>query len=69
MKRNMGLLDRIVRMGLAIIITILCLLHTITGNLAIVLLIIASILLITSLAKFCPIYVPSRISTEKKLKQ
>ncbi|NTW44765.1 MAG: DUF2892 domain-containing protein, partial [Anaerolineaceae bacterium] len=38
---------------------------TITGTLGIVLLIIAGILLATSLVSVCPLYIPFKLSTRK----
>jgi len=66
MKRNMGLLDRTIRLLLTIVIAILYQTKVITGTLAIVLLVIAVIFLITSLFGFCPVYALLGISTIKK---
>lgn len=69
MKPNMGLPDRIIRVVLATIPIVLYAADIITGVFAIVLLGIAGILLVTSLVRFCPLYLPFGITTEKKLKQ
>ena len=66
MKPNMGTLDRIIRVILAVIIGILYLTGQITGTAAIVLLIIAAIFIFTSIVSFCPLYVPLKISTRKE---
>ncbi len=66
MKRNMGLPDRIIRVVLATIAPVLYVADIITGVFAIVLFVITGILLVTSLIKFCPLYVPFGINTKKK---
>mgnify|MGYP005868235493 CR=1 FL=1 len=66
MVKNMGSADRIVRVLLAVVIALLFFLKQITGTLGIILLILAIIFLLTSLAGFCPLYVPLKISTKKK---
>jgi len=68
MKKNMGAADRIIRTVLAIAIAVLYFTKQITGLAAVVLGIIAVIFLLTSLAGFCPLYVPLKISTAKKEK-
>lgn len=66
MKRNMGYLDRIIRIVIAGVIVVLNLTGKIHGTLNLVLVILAVILLLTSLVGFCPLYVPFKISTNKK---
>lgn len=56
MKKNMGLTDKLIRLSVVIIIAILYFTATITGTLAIVLLVIAGVFLLTSLMSFCPLY-------------
>ncbi|MGV8058747.1 MAG: DUF2892 domain-containing protein [Smithellaceae bacterium] len=63
MKRNMGTIDRIIRILLAIVIIILYLTNSITGVAAIILGILALVFILTSLIGFCPLYVPFKIST------
>jgi glucose uptake protein GlcU len=65
MKRNMGSIDRGIRIIAAVLIGILYLANQITGTAAIILGIIAVIFLLTSFISFCPIYVPLKISTKK----
>jgi len=62
----MGSRDRIVRIGLAIIIATLYFTHVITGTIALVFLIIVGILIINSFVGFCPLYYPFEISTNRK---
>ena len=66
MKKNMGLLDRIIRAVLAVAVVALYLAGQITGTAAIVLGIFAAIFLLTAAAGFCPLYVPLHISTAGK---
>ncbi|HSD62634.1 MAG TPA: DUF2892 domain-containing protein [Ignavibacteriaceae bacterium] len=66
MKKNMHLIDRIVRLILAVIIGILILNSTITGFAGILLGIIAVIFLVTGIISFCPLYKALGISTVKK---
>ena len=56
MKKNMGTVDRIVRLLIAAVITILYFNNTITGTLGIVLMVLAGVFVLTSLVSFCPLY-------------
>lgn len=56
MKKNMGSLDKIIRVIVAAVIAVLFLTNVITGTLGIVLLVLAGIFVLTSLVSFCPIY-------------
>jgi hypothetical protein len=66
MNKNMGTIDRSIRVILAIVVIILYLVGTITGVAAIILGIIAAIFIITSIAGYCPLYVPLKVSTRKQ---
>ena len=66
MKRNMGSKDKAIRTIIAIILAILYYTETITGTFGIVILIVAAVLLITSLMNFCPLYPLIKINTTKK---
>lgn len=66
MKKNMGTLDRIIRVSLVVLIAILYFTNVISGTWAIILGILAVVLLLTSLVSFCPLYLPFGISTRKK---
>jgi hypothetical protein len=68
MKRNMGLPDRITRLVLATIAPILYAMDIVSGTFAIVLFLIADLLIGTSLFRFCPLYIPFGINTDKKIK-
>ena len=56
MKKNMGTIDKVVRVAVAAIIAILYFTNVLTGTLGIVLLILAGVFVLTSLISFCPIY-------------
>lgn len=56
MKKNMGLADRLIRLLVAVVIAALYLLNVITGPVALVLLVLAAIFALTSLAGNCPLY-------------
>lgn len=66
MKKNMGPLDRVIRVIAALVIAALYFLGVISGTVAIVLLVIAGIFIMTSFISFCPLYFPFGISTRKK---
>ena len=66
MKKNMGTIDKSVRLALAGIVLLLVLFNVISGVLAYVLLAVAVIFALTSLISFCPLYLPFGISTRKK---
>jgi len=63
MKTNMGGMDRIIRVLVAIVAVALYLTGTLTGTLGIVALIVAGIFLLTSVVSFCPLYMLFGIST------
>lgn len=66
MKKNMGSVDRVVRILVAIIIAGLYYANQVTGVAAIILLILAGIFILTSFMSFCPLYLPFGLSTRKK---
>lgn len=66
MKKNMGSIDKIVRIVLALVIVILYFTNVVSGVLGIILLVVAGIFVLTSLISFCPLYLPFGISTCKK---
>jgi hypothetical protein len=66
MKKNMGLIDRVLRVVLAVLVAILIITGVLKGGWAIVLGILAGVFLITSFIGFCPLYTPFKISTKKK---
>ena len=66
MKKNVSNIDKIIRILLAAVIVILAMTHVISGAIAVILLILAGILVLTSLISFCPIWYFLGISTRKK---
>jgi hypothetical protein len=66
MKKNIGTIDRIIRILVAVVIAVLYFTHVISGIAAIILLIVAGIFIVTSLLSTCPIYLTLGIGTLKK---
>ena len=67
MKKNMGNLDRGLRIA-AVIIGILYATHVINGTLALILGILALVFIATSFISFCPLYAPFKLSTYRAKK-
>lgn len=65
MKKNMGNLDRVIRLAVVAIIVILYFTQVISGTVAIVLGVVAGIFFLTSLVSFCPLYAIAGLSTCK----
>ena len=63
MKANMGILDRVLRIALAIVFTTLFFTETISGTWGIVLMVLAIVFALTSIVSFCPLYAPFGINT------
>ena len=68
MKTNMGIIDRVVRMVIALVFIGLYFANVVTGTLAIVLLVLAGVFTLTALVGFCPLYWPFGINTLGKKK-
>lgn len=66
MPKNMGTVDRIIRILLAVVVAVLLITNQLSGVWAIVLGILAIVFLLTSLVSFCPLYLPFKISTRAK---
>lgn len=66
MKQNVGTIDKVVRIIIALSVVGLYLANQISGTTAIILLILSGILILTSLISFCPLYLPFGLSTKKK---
>ena len=65
-KKNMGILDRTIRVAAALVFGYLYFSGTVTGALGIILLVLGIVFLLTSLVSFCPLYLPFKFSTIKK---
>lgn len=66
MKKNMGTIDKAIRILIAIVIGVLYFTNTISGTMAIILGILAIAFVLTSFMSFCPLYLPFGINTLKK---
>jgi hypothetical protein len=63
MKKNMGNIDRIVRIIIAAVVAGLYFGNIVSGTLGIVLLALAGVFVLTSLVSFCPLYTLVGINT------
>ncbi|HAF61905.1 MAG TPA: DUF2892 domain-containing protein [Anaerolineaceae bacterium] len=66
MRRNMSNTDRIIRVLLAALFAYLYFGGIVSGTWGIVLLVLAGVFLLTSLASFCPLYTLFKFSTYKE---
>ena len=66
MKKNMGTIDKVIRILVAVVVVVLWFTKVLTGTLAIILLALAAVFVVTSLMGFCPIYFSLKLSTKKK---
>ncbi len=69
MKKNMGTLDKSLRIIVALVIIALYFLNVISGTLAIVLLVIAGVFIAVSFLGYCPLYSVFGFNTLKKNNQ
>jgi len=63
MQKNMGNLDRGLRIAAALVVAVLIITDTVSGVLAIILGIAVAAFLLTSVIGFCPLYAPLGINT------
>ncbi|MEO1652266.1 MAG: DUF2892 domain-containing protein [Bacteroidota bacterium] len=63
MKRNMGNMDRMIRILIALAVTVLYFMNIIPGTLGLILMAVAGIFVLTSTVNFCPIYAGLGLST------
>ena len=66
MKKNMGGIDKVVRIAIALLAAALYFTNLISGTLAIIGITVAGIFTLTSLIGFCPIYGIFGLSSSKK---
>ena len=66
MKQNMGTVDRVIRVLVALVIAALYFTDVISGTAAIILGLLAVVFVLTSVVSFCPLYLPFKLSTKKK---
>ncbi|HRO76561.1 MAG TPA: DUF2892 domain-containing protein [Crocinitomicaceae bacterium] len=68
MKKNMGTIDKAIRVSIAVLIGVLYFTNVLSGTLAIILGVLAGIFVLTSFMSFCPLYLPFNINTFKSKK-
>lgn len=66
MKKNMGTVDKVIRILVALVLVGLYLANVVTGTLGIILLVVAVVFVLTSFISFCPLYVLLGINTSAK---
>ena len=66
MKKNIGTIDKVVRILIAVAVAVLYFTNIVSGTLGVVLLVLAGVFVLTSLVGICPIYLPFGLSTLKK---
>ena len=66
LNKNMGTIDRIVRIALALVLFGLIVTGTVSGVLAIIMGVVAAIFAVTSVVSFCPIYFVTKLSTRSE---
>jgi hypothetical protein len=66
MKKNVGTIDRVIRILIAVVVVVLYFTKVVSGTLGIILLALAAIFVVTSLLSFCPIWKALGLSTRKK---
>jgi len=69
MKANMGLLDRLVRLGLVALVAVLFFTGQLSTVAAVILGVLAVVFLATSVVGVCPLYLPFGLSTRKRATQ
>ncbi len=65
MNKNMGVIDRTIRIAVALVCFGLIAMNVVTGTLAIILGILGVVFILTSLISWCPLYAPFKLSTCK----
>ncbi|MBX2984645.1 MAG: DUF2892 domain-containing protein [Bacteroidia bacterium] len=66
MKANVGTLDKVIRIVIAIILYALYLMDVVTGMVGIIFLVLSLVLLFTAFMNYCPIWHITGMSTRKK---
>lgn len=66
MKANMGSLDKVIRISIAIAFAMLYITKTVEGTAGTVLLVVGGVFLLTSLVSFCPLYTILGLNTNSK---
>lgn len=68
MKKNMGMVDRVLRISGGAILAGLYVSDIVTGPVGIALLVVAGILILTSLVSFCPLYSVLGLNSQRQKK-
>jgi len=66
MKKNMGTIDRVIRILVAVVVVILYFTNVISGTLGIILLAVAAVFVVTSIVSICPLYMLLGLNSRKK---
>ena len=66
MKKNMGSVDKMIRVVVALVLAALVYTGKVEGTAAYVVIAVGAIFVLTSLISFCPLYLPFKINTCKK---
>lgn len=65
MNKNIGVIDRVLRLAIVVAVAVLYFAGVIHAALAIILGIVAVVFLLTSIVGTCPLYLPFKLSTRK----
>lgn len=68
MSKNIGSIDRLLRVVAALALAVLVLAKVVTGTWAVVLGVLAVVFVLTAALGFCPLYCPLKLSTTQKPK-
>ena len=63
MKTNVGNIDKVIRLALAIVFAVLYFTGTVSGTVGVILLVLGTVFLVTALVGTCPLYSLAGIST------
>lgn len=66
MKKNMGSVDRVLRLIIAAVFVLLFATKVVTGTFGIILLVLAAVFVATSILSVCPLYLLLGLSTARK---
>jgi Protein of unknown function (DUF2892) len=66
MKANIGSLDKVIRIFLAIVFAMLYITKMVEGTVSIILLVVGGVLLLTSIINFCPLYAIMGLNSNQK---
>jgi hypothetical protein len=66
MKKNVGTIDKVIRILIAVVVVTLYFTKVISGTIGIILLAVSAVLVVTSLFSFCPLYLALGLNSGKK---